>query len=277
MKKFAALALALIMILSCTACGGKKEKDRLAQIKEKGYIEIATEPYFAPYEFIDPNKSGDEQYVGFDIEVMKVIADEIGVDLKIVPLDFTAVLSGVTEGKYDLAISAIAYSPSREEAMNLSKGYYFSKNEGYGLVCRTEDADKFNSVESLKDAVVTTQSGSVQEGIYNEYVGKDGCKELKLFANMTDCYLAVAENKADVCICSRSSAKLYAEANGGLTVTEFKFETSPEMSSNRIGAPKEGTESLMEVVNKVIDKLIETDQINQWHDEYEEYAKSLGL
>lgn len=39
------------------------------------------------------------------------IADKLGVELKIVPLEFAAVLSSVTEGKYDLAISALAYTP----------------------------------------------------------------------------------------------------------------------------------------------------------------------
>ena len=45
-------------------------------------------------------------------------------ELKITALDYTAVLSGVADGKYDFAISAIAYAPSRAEAMRLSaRGY----------------------------------------------------------------------------------------------------------------------------------------------------------
>ena len=90
------LVLAAAMLLSCTACSGSgsssDSKDRLAQIKEKGYIELCTEPYFAPFEYVDPNKSGDEQYQGMDIEIAKYIADKIGVELKITALDYTAVL-----------------------------------------------------------------------------------------------------------------------------------------------------------------------------------------
>ena len=65
MKKAMAILLAAVLALACTACGGSKNgetKDRLAQIKEKGYIELCTEPYFAPYEYVDPNKSGEDQY-----------------------------------------------------------------------------------------------------------------------------------------------------------------------------------------------------------------------
>ena len=133
MKKAMAILLAAVLALACTACGGSKNgetKDRLAQIKEKGYIELCTEPYFAPYEYVDPNKSGEDQYQGMDIEVARYIADKLGVDLKITALDFTAVLAGVADGKYDFAISAIAYAPSRAEAMRLSDVYY-SSNTGY--------------------------------------------------------------------------------------------------------------------------------------------------
>lgn len=274
MKKLFALALMLCMVVCCAACGGGGDKDLLAEIKEQGYIELCTEPYFAPYEFIDPTKSGDEQYVGMDIEIAQHIADKIGVELRVVPLDFTAVLAGIADGKYDMAISAIAYSPARAEAMNLSDVYQ-SSGGGYGFMVRTEDKDKYNSIEDLKDAVVITQSGSVQESLYNENVTE--CKEFKLVANMTDGYLAVAENKADVCICSIESAQLYADANGGLVIPEFRFEVDPNMNGTVVALPPQGSDSLMEVVNEAIAELNEQGQIQAWNDEYSAYASELGI
>ena len=95
MKKLFCILLAAMMLMLRVSCGSGGEKDRLAEIKERGYIEITTEPYFAPYEFIDPSKPEGEQYVGMDIEIAKVIADKLGVDLKIVPLDFTPLLAAI--------------------------------------------------------------------------------------------------------------------------------------------------------------------------------------
>lgn len=277
MKKVFAIVMAAVMMLSCTACGSKKEesKDRLAQIKEKGYIELCTEPYFAPYEFIDPTKTGDDQYQGMDIEIAKYIADKIGVELKITALDFTAVLAGVADGKYDFSISAIAYSPSRAEAMRMSD-VYFASNTGYGFLTRSEDVGKYTDIESVKDAVVITQSGSVQEALYNQYINGN-CKEFKLVANMTDGYLAVAEGKADVCVCSTASAGLYAEANGGLAISDFRFEVDPNMNGECVAMPMEGTESLAEVINECIAELNADGKIQQWYEEAEDYASSLGL
>ena len=276
MKKIFAMVLALAMILSCAACGGssRAKDDLLEEIKAQGYIELCTEPYFAPFEFVDPSKTGDDQYVGVDIEIAKYIAEKIGVELRIVPLDFTAVLAGIADGKYDIAISAIAYSPSRAEAMRLSN-VYKPNSGGYGFLTRAEDVDKYNSVEDLKDAVVITQSGSVQESLYNQNV--KACKEFKLVANMTDGYLAVAEGKADVCICSTESAQLYAEANGGLAIPDFRFEVDPNMNGTVVAMPLKGSESLLEVVNEAIAELNAQGKIDQWNEEYTAYAAELGI
>ena len=274
MKKIFAMLLALAMVLSCAACGSSSKSDLLDEIKSQGYIELCTEPYFAPFEFVDPSKTGDEQYVGVDIEIAKYIAEKIGVELRIVPLDFTAVLAGIADGKYDIAISAIAYSPSRAEAMRLSN-VYKPNSGGYGFLTRAEDVDKYSSVEDLKDAVVITQSGSVQESLYNQNV--KACKEFKLVANMTDGYLAVAEGKADVCICSTESAQLYAEANGGLAIPDFRFEVDPNMNGTVVAMPLEGSESLLEVVNEAIAELNAQGKIDQWNEEYTAYAAQLGI
>ena len=277
MKKMIAFLLAAILVLGCTACGSKKDEgnDRLAQIKEKGYIVLCTEPYFAPFEYVDPTKTGDDQYQGMDMEVAKYIADKLGVDLKITALDFTAVLAGVADGKYDFAISAIAYSPERAEAMRLSDVYY-ATNTGYGFIVRSEDVGKYTDIDSLKDAVVITQSGSVQEALYNQYVN-GACKEFKLVANMTDGYLAVSEGKADVCICSTASASLYAQANGGLDIPDFRFEVDPNMNGVCVAMPTEGTESLAELINQCIAELNESGKPEEWYSQYESAAAELGI
>ena len=277
MKKMIAFLLAAILVLGCTACGSKKDEgnDRLAQIKAKGYIELCTEPYFAPFEYVDPTKTGDDQYQGMDLEVAEYIADKIGVDLKITALGFTAVLAGVADGKYDFAISAIAYSPERAEAMRLSDVYY-ATNTGYGFIVRSEDVGKYTDIDSLKDAVVITQSGSVQEALYNQYVN-GACKEFKLVANMTDGYLAVAEGKADVCICNTASAQLYADAGGGMDIPDFRFEVDPNMNGVCVAMPTEGTESLAELINQCIAELNESGKPEEWYSQYESAAAELGI
>lgn len=280
MKKVFALILAVVMILSLTACGssgGGEEKDRLAKIKDAGKITLVTEPYFAPMEFIDPNKTGDDQFQGVDIEIAKYIAEKLDVELEIVALDFTPLLVAMADGKYDMAISAIAYSPARAEVMNLSDVYMITGG-GYGFICRTEDVGKYNSIASLEGATVITQSGSVQEFLYNDQI-KDAVKikEFKLVDNMTTAYLAVSEGKADVCVCSTESAQLYADANGGLAVPEFRLTVDPNMNGTVVALAPDDTDSLKAFINECIAELKADDQITKWNDEYKAYAASLGI
>lgn len=256
----------------------KEPKNLLEEIKARGYIEVATEPYFAPFEFIDPNKTGNEQYVGSDIKLAQYIADELGVELHLIPLEFSAVLSSITEKKYDIAISALSYTPARAEAMNMSKGYYFSKDSaGHGLLIRKEDAANITGADSLSDKVVVAQSGSLQELFVNEQIPK--YKEFKRVSAVTDGFLMVQEGKADACATYIGTAQLYIDANPDsnlMIVDGFEFKVDESTSGNRIGIQL-GEEELTTRINEIIDKVVSSGEFEKWHDEYTEYAKTLGL
>ena len=284
MKKVFAILLALAMVFSMAACssgGGDSSGDaaepanRLEAIKARGYIEMATEPYFAPYEFIDSSKSGDEQYQGLDIELGKYIAEKLGVELRIVPLEFSAVLASITEGKYDFAASALAYSPGRAENMNMSKGYRFSDEvASYGFLVREDMIDSIKTADDTADLVLVTQSGSVQEGFVNDQISK--YKEFKLVSSMTDGFLMVAEGKADACACDINNGQLYADANGGLAIAPFRFVVDESTQGTRVGIPK-GEDELTAFIDQCIDELRAEGTIDKWYDEYSDYARTLGV
>lgn len=260
------------------ALEGVKIEGRLKKILENGYITMATEPYFAPYEFIDSSKQGDAQYVGADIELGKYIANVLGVELRVVSLEFSAVLSSVPDGKYDIAISGLAYTPERAEAMELSDGYYFSDDsKGYSLLIQEKDKDNIKTPEDLKGKTIVYQSGSLQEAISKEQVDEAACKEVKRTSSSNDAYLTVQEGKADAAVVSVESAGLYAAANPGLYIVEdFRFNFPKELDGTRVGTQK-GEKALMAVINTCIAEVRESGQMDLWMEEYREYAKSLGL
>ena len=251
---------------------------RLAKIKEAGKLTVATEPYFAPQEFIDPSLTGQDQYVGADMEFAKLIAERMGVELEIVPLEFTAVQASVAEGKYDLAISALAYTPGRAGAMELSKGYHLSGESSlYGIIIRNEDAENIKSVDDLADRTIITQSGSLQEALANENIPK--YKEFKRVSSMQDAFLAVQEGKADAAVIDRENATLYIQNNPGcdmMVVDEIAFKLDEVYDGTRVGTEK-GEIQLMYFVNGVIDEMLEQGLYEKWFEEYAEYAGRLGV
>ena len=254
--------------------------NRLEDILDRGYIEVATEPAFAPNEFIDPGKTGDDKYVGSDIELANYIADELGVELRLKPMDFTSVLGSITSAKYDLAISALAYTPSRAETMNLSKGYYFGSEDpqkAYGILIRKEDADKIKTIDDLSDKILTAQNGSLQEMFVREQIPK--YKEYNPVSSTNDAFLMVQNGRADAMAAALKMAELYLESNpesGMMILPDFYFTVDEDTQGTRIGIPK-GEEELTARINEILDDVLEKDLYNQWYDEYKEYAKKLGL
>ena len=278
-RRWIAMTLCLILAVVLGGCGeAQQENNRLNEILERGYITVTTEPYFAPNEFIDPSKEGDEQYVGADIELAKYIANELGVECRIVPLDFTTVLSSITEGKYDIAISALAYKPDRAENMNLSNSYYTSENsEGYGIAVRSDMVDQIQSVEDLADLVIVVQQGSLQQYFLEEQV--PAYKEIKYVSSTNDAFLMVQEGKADAVATATSFARLYIDANEGCGISmveSFRFEAD-ERYNGIVVAMKNGEDALLERINEIVDEVVENGIYQQWYDEYTEYAATLGL
>lgn len=282
MKRLLGMLVLSMIATFFAGCGQQNSaissKNRLEEIRAKGYIEVATDPYFAPMGFIDPTKEGNDKYVGSDIEFAKYIANKLGVELRLVPLEFTAVLGSITEGKYDLAVSALAYKPDRAEAMILSDGYYFSdQTAGYGLMIREKDRDVIKNPENLKDKVVVAQSGSLQEMFVNEQIPK--YKEFKKVSATTDGFLMVQENKADACVVDKSMGQLYIDANKGsglMIVEEYKFYVDESTSGTRVGIPK-GEDELASEINKIIEEVVNSGIYEQWYKDAKEVAKTLGL
>lgn len=177
-----------------------------------------------------------------------------------------------------MAISALAYTPARAEAMELSNGYFFNNETvQYGLMVRTEDLDEIKGPEDLADKVVVVQNGSLQEMFANQQV--PAYKELKRVSATTDGFIAVSEGKADVVITAKTTAQLYLDANteSGMTIVpDFSFKIDESTQGTRIGMPKGETE-LCEKINEIIAEVEGTGIYSGWYEEYKEYARSLGL
>ena len=61
----------------------------------------------------DETKTGMDRFAGADMELARLIAERMGVELVIVPMEFTEVLSSVAGGTYDLAVSALSFTSGR--------------------------------------------------------------------------------------------------------------------------------------------------------------------
>jgi polar amino acid transport system substrate-binding protein len=121
-----------------------------------GTVKVATDATFPPFEIVD-EKTND--LTGFDIELMKAIADKAGMKIEFVNTPFDSVIAGVTNCTYDMAIAAISASDERRAVMNFSEPYI---NAGQIVVIR-KDETGITGKDDLAGKTVAAQLGTTGE------------------------------------------------------------------------------------------------------------------
>lgn len=286
MKKFVSLmliaVLAAAMLSGCQsapsssapassapASSATAPANRLEKIKAAGKIVMATSPDFAPYEFQDLSKSGQDAIVGCDIELGKYIAEKLGVELVIEPMDFSAVITSVGQGKADLAISGMAYKPERAEVMELSVA--FNIVGGYqGLLLLKENVDKYKTLSDFDGKTIATQNGSLQYDLTTAQI-KDA--KVEIVSALADGIMMLQTGKVDAMAMSGTTGEQFVKSYDALAMSPVHFEY--ESKGNHAGVPKGETE-LMEAINAIIEEAESTGLYAQWRTEATELSDKLS-
>ena len=246
------------MVLSLAACGGKKEEpaptEEPAKTEEPaapelttvtpGKLTVATSPDFAPYEFYAIDENGNANLAGFDMALAQYIADYLGLELEVVPMDFDGVLAEVTAGNVDLGMAGLSPDPERMEAMDFSDIYYMG---GQSLVVHKDNKDKWASLEELNDPSVSigAQLASIQYDLAMENTPDADVVQL---AKVTDVVSELLGGKLDAGYIETVVAESYAKNYPDLYIA---FDVPYEVEGSAIGVVK-GNEALLAGVNEAI-------------------------
>ena len=283
MKKLLTMLMALMMVLALAACGndtsaannGGNEPstptNALEKIKASGELHVALSPDFSPMEFVDSSKSGQEQYVGFDISLAKFIAEELGVSLVIEPMSFDASQTAVYTSAVPMSISGYSWTEERAQNYELSDYYYAGDNETYQvLLIKAEDAAKYTKVEDFAGQDVGAQNASLQMQLLTEQIPDANP------ITIGDLAVGVMELKAgniEALAVAKGNAEMIIDANPDLVICEFQFEVKAEYEANVILMTKGETE-LLEAVNAALAKAYESGLYGTWYDAAVELGKS---
>lgn len=94
----------------------KKDED---PEKAATQLVVATNAEFAPFEYKLGNK-----FAGIDMEIAKVIADKLGMELVIEDMNFDAVVTSVGNNYIDVAMAGLTVNEQRKESVNFTTSYY---------------------------------------------------------------------------------------------------------------------------------------------------------
>lgn len=286
MKKLTALLAAVMLLTMLAACGEKNKEsdknqgasapaaataaastapaspaagtaDKLAAIKKAGTIIMGTSADYAPYEF-HKNIDGKDTVVGFDVEIAKAIAADIGVKLEIKDIGFDGLLPALNADKVDFVISGMTPDEERKKNVDFSSIYYYAQQV---ILVRADDKDKFKSMDDLKKATVGVQTASIQEDIAKEQL--QGAK-VKSLAKITDLALELKNKKIDAIIMESPVANGYVTKNKDLVISSVKPKAEEAGSAVAI---KKGNNTLTAEINKTVDRLIKDKTIDKLVDE----------
>ena len=268
MKKIIALALATLMVLGMFAGCGASGADGLKTVTP-GKLTVAISPDFAPMEFVDPTKDGQDMYVGFDVTLAKTVAEKLGLELVIMPMSFDACQTAVYAGTVDMSISGYSWTEERAENYNLSNYYHAGDNEDEQiLITLAANGDKFATVEGLAGAKIGAQNASLQQSLTEEQLADN---ELILFTDLGTAVLQLKNGDFDCIAVADGNGEAIIAANPEVAKSGFSFVVDEKYTGNVILLQK-GADDLTAKVNEI---LAETE--SQWDAWYEEAKAISGI
>lgn len=267
MKKIMVIALALIMMIGCIACSSSTTT---TTEDDANVLKVALSPDFAPMEFVDTSKEGQDQYVGFDVTLAKHIAEELGMTLEIQPMSFDAVQVAVQTGTVDLGISGFSWTAERAENYLISDYYVAGENETEQIIIvKAEDAGKYSTAEDFAGLTIGAQSASLQLQLCNEALPED--TKIEIFSDINVAVVALQSGKVDGVAVATGNAEAIIANNADIGKSGFQFDVDPKYENNVILLNQNDSE-LLEKVNAILADCMEQDLYTGWYED----AKALA-
>jgi arginine/lysine/histidine transporter system substrate-binding protein len=207
----------------------------LDAIKAKGELVVATNAEYPPFEMMDGDK-----FVGIDMEIAQVIADKLGVKLKIDNMGFDAVLAAVPTGKCDLGMSSLSITEDRKKAMDFTDPYMETS-----IKMLVAKGSALKSLDDLKGKKIGVQLGTLADTTVASFV--EGA-EVSRMNKDSDAVMDLINGKVDAVMTDAAPAQVLADKNAD----KIMLIDTPLSSDKLAIATKLGNADLLAFVNGVL-------------------------
>ena len=253
MKKLTAFALALVMALGLlSGCGSSNSDsntpsgDDASDAAAKTKLVVAPSPDFPPFESLEGS-----EVVGIEVDILKKVAEKMGMELDLQQMDFDSVIPGVQAGKFDLGMSGITVTDKRKENVDFSSVYFMAAQ----AIVVTADSGIIGKAD-LEGKKVSIQTGTTAE----EYCMGNGYEVLAFTAN-NDAAAALTAGKVDAWVVDNEVALAMAPELG-LTVLDEAMTSEPYAFAFQKGS------ELVAPFNEALDALLADGTVEQIFQQY---------
>jgi polar amino acid transport system substrate-binding protein len=224
----AAAALAALAALA-PGCGGGGNGGR---------IRVAVDATYPPFESVDASGA----IVGFDVELVRAVARETGLEVEVINQPFAGILPGLAQGKYDAVISCLTITPERAKEVDFSRPYY---DAGQVIAVREADAS-VRSLADLKGKTIAAQIGTTGFDAASRVEGATP----KAFKEIELAYLELLAGRADAVINDEPPTRIYLKDHGGIRIV------GPPFTEERYGiAVRKGNADLLAKIDAGLAKV----------------------
>ncbi|HBT71473.1 MAG TPA: ABC transporter substrate-binding protein [Lysinibacillus sp.] len=259
MKNKLFMVMLVLVIGVLAACGTKdnnaSDTGSNTDTGNKQVLKVGTSADYAPFEYVDAAKG--EEIIGFDIDLIKLVGEKIGVDMQVQDMDFNSLVPALQAGKIDVVISGMTPNPDREKVVDFSDQY----NETEQVIIVKKDSG-IKKEADLAGKKIGVQTASIQENLGNDIAKKvDVAVEGR--TRIPEIIQDMMSKRLDAGILEGGVAKGYLKTNDQLEA--FPVEEQPE-DFKAIAVPK-GSD-LKDKINKALKELAEEGKIQELEEKW---------
>jgi glutamine transport system substrate-binding protein len=246
MKKGMIFGVILALFIALVGCGKSAEQTSSTEggAKKKRVI-VATDASFAPFEYMDKG-----EIVGFDIDFLKEVMKEAGIDYEVKNIGWDPLFAAVQGKEVDLAISGITINDKRKQTYDFSVPYFESTH----MILVKEDSPVKNALD-LKGKVVGVQNGTTGQAAVEKLLGAES-KNIKKFENTVVAIMDLLNGGVEAVVTDNAVANQYVKNNPDKKLKTIEDPNNFESEFYGLMFPK-GSELKLEI-DKAIKKVIES-------------------
>lgn len=235
--------ISLLLASIALAASGSVVADQLEDLQESGMLRVGTTGDYKPFSYFD-----DKGYSGYDIDVAKHIADQLGVELKLVRTSWKDLLTDLEADKYDIAMGGITRKMQRQLAAEQTQGYM---TFGKCFLVAKGKVDQFNTIDKVNQPSVKVgvNIGGTNEAFADKHLQQ---ASFTRYENNLDVPKAVATGKVDVMVTETPEGLFYQVTDERLEAA--RCETPFTNSQFGYLIPK-GEQRLLNTVNFIMDEM----------------------
>lgn len=261
MKKLLSLLVVALLATTLVACNKEQEFNF-----EQEYITVGLEADYPPFNWLETTANnynhplvGGDFVAGYDVEVAKFIANELGLELRIKAIKWESLVASLQNNDIDMIIAGMSPTAERKLTINFTDIYYLSNH----VVVVSSDSPLVNatSLEDLKGYKGIGQIGTIYADLVNYVAENYGAIEQPVMDSVPLIATAIKAGTTDFTIVEKPVALGLVEGNDDfriiLDVTENIFEVSDEDREIAIGVRKID-DKLRDLINVALAKITET-------------------